>query len=164
LFYLHVGILHHGYNRVNSDIMVFTTGFCKCLHLDSSTYLCATVVWPPHIHRIISKNHRKSTSDIFQSLPLILSCAMLSLYVHIKGSVGTPECDSQWFSLIVRWICIGHAKIVQWCFICGEEFQRVGRTIFIKNASFCLYINNFNPDFQNFDFFYQVIVLLRWKY
>ena len=23
------------------------------------------------------------------------------------------------------------------------------------------YINNFNPDFQNFDFFYQVIILLK---
>ena len=38
------------------------------------------------------------------------------------------------------------------CFIRGEEFQIVGTTIFIKkNASFCLYIYNFNPDFQNFD-------------
>ena len=34
------------------------------------------------------------------------------------------------------------------CFIRGEEIQYVGRTIFIeKNASLCLSINNFNPDF-----------------
>ena len=30
----------------------------------------------------------------------------------------------------------------------------------IKNAYFSLYIINFNPDFQNLDFFYQVIVIL----
>ena len=34
----------------------------------------------------------------------------------------------------------------------GEEFQRVGRSNNIY-ASFSLYINYFNPDFQNLDFF-----------
>ena len=35
------------------------------------------------------------------------------------------------------------------------------RSIFdiIENASFSLNINNFSPDFENFDFFYQVIIL-----
>ena len=46
--------------------------------------------------------------------------------------------------------------------ICGGEFQCVGRTIFIKFKMllFSLYINNFNLDFQNFDFFNQVLVLV----
>ena len=42
----------------------------------------------------------------------------------------------------------------------SEEFQHVGRTIFIKskNASFSLYYNS-NPDFQNFDFLKVIIRL-----
>ena len=34
--------------------------------------------------------------------------------VHIKISVCTSECDSRWFSHIVRWIRGGHAKIARW--------------------------------------------------
>ena len=41
-----------------------------------------------------------------------------------------------------------------WCFTGGEEFQRVGRTIFIKYKCFFFYnVNNLNPDLQNFAFF-----------
>ena len=94
LFYLHVEILHRGYYSVHPDIMVFTAGFCKRLHLSSSTYLRATDAWPPRIHWTISKNHRGSTSDVFHSATLILSCAMLICTVGLKWPVGTSECDS----------------------------------------------------------------------
>ena len=56
--------------------MVFTAGFCKLLHLDSSTYLRATVAWHPRYHRTISDYHRELTLDVFHSATFILSCAM----------------------------------------------------------------------------------------
>ena len=98
MFYLHVEILHRGYYGVHPDIMVFTAVFfLKRLHLDSSTYLRATVAWPPRIHRTISENHRESTSDVFHSATLIFSCAMFSLY-------GTYKMISRyvwmWFAMI----------------------------------------------------------------
>ena len=37
--------------------------------------------------------------------------------------------------------------------VCWEIYK-------INNAIFSLFINNFSPDFQNFDFFYQFIILL----
>ena len=67
-------------------------------------------------------------------------------------------------SMIARWSRDGQKKICRWIFdvkiskeqrwapnMRGEEFW----TIFIKSKMllFFLYINNFNPDFQNFDFF-----------
>ena len=65
---------------------------------------------------------------------------------------------------VCRWIYdVNVYKERRWApNIRGDEFQHVHRyrTMFIKSkkASFPLYINSLNPDFQNFDFFYQVIV------
>ena len=84
--------------------MVFTAGFCKRLHLDSSTYLSAT----------------------FQSATLILSCAMLSLYGTYKMISRSREDSLMNLDLNV---CKNQRRV---CFIRGEEFQHVGRTIFIK--------------------------------
>ena len=145
MFYLNVEILYRRYYRVNPDIMVFTAGFCKRLHLDSSTYLHATVAWPPRIHRTISKNHRESTSDVFHLATLILSCLMLSLYVTYKmisryvwmwfamifadSSMNTRRSrEDSSMNLNVN-VCKNQRRV---CLIRGEEFQRVGRTIFIK--------------------------------
>ena len=140
MFYLHIEILHRRYYIVHPDIMVFTAGFCKRLYLDSSTYLRATVTWPPRIHRTISENHRESTSAT-----LILSCAMLSLYVMFEM---ISRYVWMWFAMIFADrsmntrrsredssmnldVNVGK-KQRRFCFIRGEEFKRVGRTIFIK--------------------------------
>ena len=60
-------------------------GASKRLHLESSTYLPATGAWPPHIHRTISENHHESTSDIFHSATLILSCANVQFVRYVSN-------------------------------------------------------------------------------
>ena len=113
------------------------------LHLESSTYLRATVAWPPRIHRTISENHRESTSDVFHTATLILSCAMLSLYGKYKmitryfwmwfaiifadSSMNTQRSrEDSSMNLDIN-VCKNQLRV---CFIRGEEFPRVGRTIF----------------------------------
>ena len=106
---------------------MFTAGFCKRLHLGSPTYLRATFAWPPHIHRTIRENHCESTSDIFHSAMLILSCATLSLY-------GT-------YKMISRYVWIWFAMIFADSTSNTRRSRKnsslnldvnVGRTIFIK--------------------------------
>jgi hypothetical protein len=143
-----------------ANIIGFTAGFCKRLHLDSLTYLRATVAWPLRIHQTISENHRESTSDVFHSAKLILSCA-----IRFKWPVGTSDCDSLCFLLVIRWIRGGHAKIVR-CFIRGEEFQRVGRTIFIKSKMLLFHYKLIISTriFKILTFFYQVLIPIRPKH
>ena len=83
LFYLHIEILHCGYYRVHTDIMVFVAGFCKRLQLDSSTYHRTTVAWPPRYHRTISDYHLESTSDIFHQRRSFwdVQCSVCTFYV-----------------------------------------------------------------------------------
>ena len=139
LFYLHDEILY-------PDIMACTAGLCKRLHPDSSTYLRATVAWPSRIHRTISENHCESTSDVFHSATLILSCVMLSLYgtykmisryvwmwfamIFADSSINTQRScgEDSSMNLDVN-VCKNQRRV---CFIRGEEFRRVGRTIFMK--------------------------------
>ena len=60
------------------------------------------------------------------------------------------SCEDSLMNLDVN-VCKNQRRV---CFICGEELKCVGKTILLnKKFSFCLYINDFNPDFQNFDFF-----------
>ena len=109
--------------------------------------------------QIINRLGKKS---IFDFMNIVLNQQWVA--EDIAGNVGITRRSREGRADVCRWIYKDIAcKEQLWgSNICGEKFQSVGKTIYIKskNASFPPYINNFNLDFQNFDFFYNVILIL----
>ena len=135
MFFLHVEILQHGYYRL-------TAGFCKHLHLDSSNYLSATVLWHSCYHRAISDYHRELHSDRSNDHLKLKLCRWIKTVCrwmnYVWSWIAMVIADS---SMIMRMSRDGRAKVCQWIkvrknsgehhYIHDEEFQCVGRTIFI---------------------------------
>ena len=99
MFYLHVEILNRGYHRVHPDIMVFTACFCM-RDLRVFIELSAKII-----------TNRLQTYFIQRRSCWAVRCSVCT--VRIKWSVGTSECDSRWFLLIVRWIRGGHTTVTR---------------------------------------------------
>ena len=93
---------------------------------------------PPRYHHITSDILRDSRSD----------GPLLSWNDFPQMSSGPSERESRKKSLLGCW-CVDNSKVTRRS---GENIQ-TSVVKKIKNVSFSLYVYNFNPDFQNFDFY-----------
>ena len=137
MFYLHIEILQCGYYWVHLDIIVFTAVFCKRLHLDSSTYLRVTSALSSNYQQLPSRIvfRHISFSDVhFELCDVEFLCYLLN---DQSVRLNVIRDDFRWYfddnanvTRRSRKECSINQRRV--CFIRGEEFQRVGRTIFIE--------------------------------
>ena len=147
-----------------TDICCSPLLFTNIVLIDSPTYLCQTFVWPLSHYRVIITLPAVTSATQVQPERLI-SCNNFPQVISRSIWMWVAEVIAG-NVVIMRWSCKGQAKVCQWIYkdnICkdqwwlvsrapniyGEEFQHVGRSIFIKskNISFSLYNNNFNQDF-----------------
>ena len=110
MFYKHVEIHHRGWYRLSA-------GFCKRLHLDS---------W---FIELSSRHHLIRTLQTEQSVHLNVIRDDFRWYFDDSAVVTRRSREDSSMNLDVN-VC----KNQRWvCNIRGEEFQLVGRTIFIKS-------------------------------